>query len=172
MNWKKFLTPRDNWKRELVIFIAGLISGAAILLVAGIYYLRNHLVEEYVCGKPFDEVAIGLPSVAADSIPEWSTSYERCFLPVMPNGKRLISYKLCNQTYAHHMLSDPDDRRAAAVIPCSFAVYEREDGTAGLVRYNTGLLGWIFGGVPGTVFRDAVAVDQEKLIRDMGFEKK
>lgn len=171
MDWKKFFTPRDNWKRELVIFIAGLISGAAILLVAGIYFLRHHLVEEYTCNQPYDEVAIGLPTVAAETIPDWSTSYERCFLPNMPNGKRLISYKLCNQKYAYSMLSDPDDRRAAAVIPCSFAVYEREDGTAGLVRFNTRLLGWIFGGVPGSVFRESVADDQEKLIRGMGFEK-
>lgn len=171
MNWKKFFTPHENWKRELVIFIAGLISGAAILLVAGIYYLRNHLVEEYVCDKNFDEVAIGFPETVTDSIPEWSTSFERCFLTVLPNGKRIISYKLCNQQYAHSMLSDPDDRRAAAAIPCSIAIYEREDGRVGLVKYNTKLLGWIFGSAPGSVFRESVSADQDKVIREMGFVK-
>ena len=172
MDWKKFFTPHENWKRELIIFFAGLISGAVILFAGMILCLRFHLVEEYTSSRVFEEAALGLPDTVAESVPEWSTAYERCFLPALPNGKRIISYKLCNQAYAHSMLSDPDDRRAAAAIPCTFAIFEREDGSAGLVRYNTRLLGWIFGGAPGAVFREAVSADQEKLIRDMAFEKK
>lgn len=169
---ESFFTPARFWKREIWIFVVGLICGAGLLLLAAGLYLRTHLVREYVSELAFDEAAAALPAKIHKHMPEWTVSREACTLPALPDGKRMTVYKLCNKKYANQLLGDSSDRRAAAALPCTFVLFERPDGKAGLVRFDVRLLGYVLGGTPSLVFPGAVAPDQERLLKALYFQPK
>ncbi len=165
-----FFTPSKFWKRELWIFLAGLVSGAGLILIIGVMYLRSHLIEEYHSDMPFEAAVSALPDKTIELFPNtWTVTRDSCALNELPDGRRMVLYRLCNRQYAHQLLAAPDDRRAAAIVPCPFALFEHSDGTAGLVRFNLSFLGRILGGAPAAVFPDEVAPDQEKLLKELGF---
>jgi uncharacterized protein (DUF302 family) len=76
--------------------------------------------------------------------------------------RRVKVVKLCHPRYAGSVLQT--DRQMAALMPCSIAVYEDDDGTVRISKMNTGLLGTMFGGNVARVMGEHVARDEAKML--------
>ena len=70
--------------------------------------------------------------------------------------------QLCHPDYAKRVLTD--NRELAALMPCSIAVYEGDDGKVYISKMNTGLMGKMFGGTVAEVMGGAVARDEKAIL--------
>ena len=79
-----------------------------------------------------------------------------------PFGRRVKVIELCHSDYAHRVLTDR--RELSALMPCSIAVYEGDDGAVHVSRMNSGLMGRMFGGSVAEIMGKHVATDVEAIL--------
>jgi len=148
--------------RYIGAFLAGILWGGGIVFIFGVIFLRYSLVTEEKVPGTFDEVCSRLEGAITKN-KSWTFRKEICALPVLNDSSRLVVFKLCNKNYAEQMLNPPESRKVAAVIPCSFAVYEKNGSTC-IARMNVRLLGNLMGGIPGEVFPGKIAPEQKVML--------
>lgn len=148
--------------RYIGAFSAGMLWGGGIVFIAGVIFLRYNLVVEEKVPGTFDEVSAKLENSISKN-KSWTFRKEICSLPILNDSSRLIVFKLCNRNYAEKMLNPPESRKVSAVIPCTFAVYEK-NGSVCIARMNVRLLGNLIGGVPGEVFPARIAPEQKVML--------
>ncbi|MBW8303764.1 MAG: DUF302 domain-containing protein [Brevundimonas sp.] len=71
--------------------------------------------------------------------------------------------ELCHAKHAGAILDEDRDRRYAAMMPCTVAVYETASGVR-IASLNAALLGPLLGGEVGRVMGGQVAGDQKEII--------
>lgn len=156
---------KKNWKtllREIAILATGLITGAFLAFL----WLKGNLIEMYEADVPYKEMVQIFP-VKASGMPGWTVSREYCKLP----GDVAV-FELCHKQYAGKLLTNETDKEIAAILPCSFALYETAEGKTRLVRINARLASWLTGGNPRLIFRDQIGPEQDALLKLCGFQKK
>jgi uncharacterized protein (DUF302 family) len=79
-----------------------------------------------------------------------------------PHRVHLI--KLCEPNHAAEVLAD--NRQMACLMPCTFAVYEGDDGAVRVSKMNTRLMGKLFGGSMGRVMGGTVARAERAMIAE------
>jgi len=144
-------------------FVVGILWGAIITFIAVFLWMRHSLVTEVKCKNSFEDTLNAI-SRKGGELKGWSVRAENCALPQTTDQCKMRVLRLCNALYAIEMLNDPASRKISSVIPCTFAIYEKPDGRTYLARWNAGLLGFIMGGVPSTVFNLKVKPDQDFLL--------
>jgi len=77
-------------------------------------------------------------------------------------GPRVKLVKLCKPEYAKSVLTT--DRHVSTLMPCSFAVYEGDDGKVYLSKMNMGLMAKMFGGNVAKVMGGSVARDEKAML--------
>lgn len=163
----KTVLSKNSVFQQILLLIIGFICGAGCLSIAGILYLRSAFVQEMVSDEPYAQIVEKLPARVKQTMPGWQVSYEACMLPQLPDGRQLRVFKLCNRDCAASLLNA--DPRTAAILPCSFAVFERPDGKTGLVRVNPAFTSRLFGGEVFQLFSEKITRDQLILFRAIGF---
>ncbi len=76
---------------------------------------------------------------------------------------RMKIVKLCNPDYAESLLSADDSKFVGVMMPCSVAVYEKEDGNTYVSAMNMRLMSHLFGGNIGDVLGEVAAADAKIL---------
>lgn len=77
-------------------------------------------------------------------------------------GPRVKVVKLCNPEYAKSVLTT--DRHVSALMPCSLAVWEGDDGKVYLSKMNMGLMAKLFGGNIAEVMGKKVVKDERAML--------
>ncbi|HCC47432.1 MAG TPA: hypothetical protein DEQ38_04860 [Elusimicrobia bacterium] len=77
-------------------------------------------------------------------------------------GRRVAVVKLCHPEYALSVLKS--DRYLSAMMPCSVAIWEGDDGKVRYSKMNTGLIAPIFGGNVKKVMGGQVSADEHKIL--------
>lgn len=72
--------------------------------------------------------------------------------------------ELCQPQLAGKMLLDDSARYASVMMPCTIAVYQKQDGKAYVGFMNTEMIGKIFGGTVGEVMGGPVNEAQAKIL--------
>jgi len=85
-----------------------------------------------------------------------------------PIGKFTI-IKFCNGFYASQMLGADDRKRMGAMLPKSFAVYEKSDGQVYVATANGAIMGKLFGGETERII-EKVNLEVEDIMRFMNFK--
>jgi len=80
---------------------------------------------------------------------------------------RVKLVKLCKAEYAKSVLTT--DRHVSTMMPCTFSVWEGDDGKVYLSKMNMGLMAKMFGGNVAKVMGGHVVEDEEKILE--GFLK-
>jgi uncharacterized protein (DUF302 family) len=77
-------------------------------------------------------------------------------------GPRVKLVKLCKPEYAQSVLTT--DRHVSTLMPCSFAVWEGDDGKVYVSKMNMSLMAKIFGGNIARVMGGRVAPDEHAML--------
>ncbi|MBN1864561.1 MAG: DUF302 domain-containing protein [Victivallales bacterium] len=146
-------------------FIAGLLWGITLAFVFGVIYLRHSIIPEYRSSLGFDDTVSAIMQ-SADRLPGWTPKFSSsCPLPKTKDGTRVAVIQLCNPKHAAELLDNDHSRKAAAVIPCTFAVYEKSDGTTYVSMLDASSLGTILGGRAGGIFSTKIAPEHQSLLK-------
>jgi len=78
---------------------------------------------------------------------------------------RVKLVKLCKAEYAKNVLST--DRHVSTMMPCTFSVWEGDDGKVYLSKMNMGLMAKMFGGNVAKVMGGHVVEDEEKILEGL-----
>ena len=76
---------------------------------------------------------------------------------------QLIS--LCRAEYAEGVLRD--SHHMACLMPCTFAVYEADDGSVQIAKMNSGLMGKVFGGTVARIMGGRVGPEETRMLQDI-----
>ena len=57
--------------------------------------------------------------------------------------------------------------RMACLMPCTFAVYEADDGSVRISKMNTGLTGRVFGGTVARIMAGKVGPEETRILQDI-----
>ncbi len=145
-------------------FIAGLLWGVTLAFVFGVICLRHSIIPEYRSSLGFEDTVSAIMQ-SVDRIPGWSPRFSSgCALPKTKDGTRVVVIELCNAKHAADLVGDDQSRKLAAVIPCTFAVYEKSDGITYVSMLDASLLGTILGGRAGGMFSTKIAPDHQAVL--------
>jgi hypothetical protein len=154
--------PRGLW----LMFIAGILWGITASFIFGVIILRHSLINEYRSKLGFEETVAQLGnSIKAES--GWQARTSVCSIPNPKDGTRAAAVKLCNVMYASELINNEGTRKTAAMIPCSFAVYQKSDGKTYISRLNISLLGSLLGGRANLIFSGKIAPDQKSILNEI-----
>jgi len=78
---------------------------------------------------------------------------------------RVKLVKLCNAKYAKSILAT--DRHISVMMPCTFSVWEGDDGKVYVSKMNMGLMAKMFGGNIAEVMGGPVAEDEERILEGL-----
>lgn len=148
-------------------FLLGFVLGPVLVLVVLAVFLRARAAELMLPEQrsPHSvEVTVQRLTDAAKAGGWVVSSVANLDESVAKNGGpkvrpvRLVN--LCQAQHAGRILGDDSARRVAVLMPCTIAVYEKQDGSVWVAAMNPGLIAPLFGGVVAEVMGGAVAKEQ------------
>lgn len=151
-------------KRFWGIFASGFLWGIAVTFISGVIFLRHSLIYEYQSKLGFEETVATL-STKAKSTKGWLVRKPSCSLPQPKDKTKITAMKLCHAKYASDLLKNENSRKISAMIPCTFAVYQKSDGKTYVSKMNVSLLGSLLGGKAGKIFPGKVTPEQKKMLQ-------
>ena len=126
----------------------GVLAGAIVTAVAVMVTMRQRMVVPQRSERSFDETCAAVEStVPGDG---WGFPMESLDMTgqlrekgAVPDGVRRIRlYFVCNPKIAARVLSHTP--AMAGIMPCSWAIIEKDDGSIWLSKMNVGLMGKMF----------------------------
>ena len=81
----------------------------------------------------------------------------------VPFPRQVHLIKLCEPHHAAAVLTD--HRPMACMMPCTFAVYEDDQGAVRVSKINTALMGKVFGGSVANVMGGAVSREEKAMLK-------
>ena len=148
-------------------FTFGLGVGVALAIVSAIYFMPKLMLRERVSPYNLEETVERITESAEKQ--GWVVS------SVMPLDKSVKKHgggevlpvrlvNICQPQHASKILSDDSARVVSVMMPCTIAVYEKQNGQVYVSTLNAGLLGRMFGGVVAEVMGGAVAREQQQFV--------
>ncbi len=150
--------------RSAVLLGTGVLAGLLLAVVVGIMAAPGMMIRETVSPLGVDDTVARLQDTIKAA--GWSLqSIERLDEKLQEKGQtgirptRLIN--ICRADYAGPILRDDHAHKASVLMPCTIAVYQKEDGRTYVATMNAGLMGRLFGGVIAEIMGGPVARDQD-----------
>ena len=78
---------------------------------------------------------------------------------------RVTLLKICHPDYARSILTT--NRDVSVMMPCTFSIWENNDGKVYISGMNTGLMGKMFGGNVAHVMGGKVSRDEKQMLADL-----
>jgi len=149
------------------MFVAGLLLG---LMFSGswvIALVRTRMIQVRRSPLSFDDTVQALE--AAIHRAGWMLHDSRRLNDSLEKAEvhfphRVHLIELCEPHHAAEVLAD--DRHLACLMPCTFAVYEGDDGTVHVSKTNTRLMGRVFSGSLGQVMNAGIARAEKVMLTE------
>jgi uncharacterized protein (DUF302 family) len=153
--------------------IVGIILGAALVTAAVVWLMRTRMVVAHRSGRSFEETCAALETTVLATkgwgFPITTWNFYQTFLEknLVPDGFTKIKvFFVCNAGLARQVLSS--NPAMAGIMPCSWAVYEQEDGSVWISKMNITLMARLFSGVVGTTMGKVAEADEVFLGKVLG----
>lgn len=153
------MTKKILWAAVFTLF------GASLLAFGAYQAAPSMMIISAETGMTFDESVAKLEQSIKDNgwehagTSRLSDSIEKKGFVL---GRRVAVVKLCHPEYALSVLKS--DRHLSALMPCSVAIWEGDDGKVHYSKMNTGLIAPVFGGNVRRVMGGFVARDEHKIL--------
>lgn len=148
-------------------FITGTLFGAALIMVIGAGLMPKLMVKEQLSPLGYEETIAHITTKVNEG--GWKVSATmRLDKSLAKEGKTVkpaASMKICQPDYAEQVLLDDKARFLSVMMPCSIAVYEKEDGKTYISTMNAGLMGRLFGGTAQSVMGGPVAKETAEFVK-------
>lgn len=148
-------------------FITGAIFGVALAMVGMTGIMPKLMVKEMASPLGYEETIAHIQKNVDKN--GWKTSATmRLDKSLAKEGKTVrpvASLKICHPDYAEKVLLDDNARFLSVMMPCSIAVYEKNDGKTYISTMNAKLMGKIFGGTAAQVMAGPVAEETAEFIK-------
>lgn len=144
---------------------AGFAAGALVCGIVMLTVMPSLMVVTEESSLGFDETVAALEkSIAGNGwvvsqVMDMNKSMAKHGVEFEPRVKLV---KLCKPQYAKSVLST--DRYVSTMMPCTFSVWEGDDGKVYLSRMNMGLMAKMFGGNVARVMGRDVVRDEHKIL--------
>jgi uncharacterized protein (DUF302 family) len=152
-------------RHALVYALIGLVAGAILSTAALVTAMPKMMIVTQESRLGFDETVAALEQ----AIPEhdWVVSTVSDMNKSMAKhgvefGPRVKLVKLCKPEYAKSVLTT--DRHVSTPMPCTFAVWEGDDGKVYVSKMNMPLMAKMFGGNIAKVMGGSVARDEHAIL--------
>ena len=155
-------------KKTLFIVIAGILLGTGITGVAGMLLMPSQMLITHECAMGYEETIEAVQKRIREAgwvvsgVTDMNQSLAKQGTEFEP---KVTLIKLCKPDYAESVLTT--DRYVSVMMPCSFSVWQDDQGKTYLTRMNTGLMGSLFGGNVANVMGGSVARDEEKMLEGL-----
>jgi uncharacterized protein (DUF302 family) len=163
-NETKVTTPQGK-KSLLIGGLVGVAVGVVLCGTALVWAMPRMMIVTQESRHGFDETVAALEK----GIPEhgWVVSTVSDMNKSMAKhgvefGPRVKLVKLCKPEYAKSVLTT--DRHVSTLMPCTFAVWEGDDGKVYLSKMNMPLMAKMFGGNIAKVMGGSVARDEHAIL--------
>jgi len=154
-----------NRKPLLVGLFLGAVAGAVLCGAAVVTAMPRMMIVTQESRLGFDETVAALE----EAIPEkgWVVSTVSDMNKSMAKhgvefGPRVKLVKLCKPEYAQSVLTT--DRHVSTLMPCTFSVWEGDDGKVYVSKMNMSLMAKMFGGNIARVMGGSVAQDEHAML--------
>jgi uncharacterized protein (DUF302 family) len=144
--------------------LAGLVAGAVLTALAVVWLMRTRMVVAGRSNASFDETCERVERVvpAGDGwsfpMPSLDMHAKLAAKGAAPDGVRRIRlFFVCKPALAKRVLSATP--KMAAIMPCSWAVYELEDGSVWLAKMNISMMARLFSGPVASAMGEVAAAD-------------
>jgi uncharacterized protein (DUF302 family) len=146
----------------LLGLLVGLILAAGVMVVL----MRIAMIEVYKSSFSLEATVERLEQAiraAGWMVPDSKRLNESFAKGKVAFPRQVHLIKLCEPHHAAEVLTD--NRQMACMMPCTFAVYESDEGDVLVSKVNTRLMGKVFGGSIGRVMGGAVATEEKAMLR-------
>ena len=157
--------PDKSYRPTLLYVLIGLVAGAVLTGAVVVTAMPKMMIVTEESQLGFDETVAALEQ----AIPEhgWVVSTVSDMNKSMARhgvefGPRVKLVKLCKPEYAQSVLTT--DRHVSTLMPCTFAVWEGDDGKVYLSKMNMPLMARMFGGNIAKVMGGSVARDEHAIL--------
>ncbi|MDP8266197.1 MAG: DUF302 domain-containing protein [Candidatus Aceula meridiana] len=82
-------------------------------------------------------------------------------------GVKVAGIKLCRAIYAKEILMSESSRFVSCLMPCSFSVWETDDGRVMVSKMNTGLMGRMLGGKIAEIMGGRVGPEEHEMLKNV-----
>ena len=159
--------PTSGFDRKSILFgaAAGIILGAAAAGLLIFSAMPSIMIATRESKLGFDETVAELEKSISEhgwvvsAVMDMNKSMAEHGVELAP---RVGVIKLCNPHYAKEVLTT--DRYIAALMPCSFAIWQGDDGRVYLSKMNMRLMAKMFGGNIEKVMGGSVAEDEQAIL--------
>lgn len=148
--------------------IAGLVVGVMLAGVGGVRRMRSKMVVAERSNASFDETCERIEKIvpAGDGwsfpMPSLDMHAKLAAKGQAPEGiRRIRLFFVCKPSLAKRVLGDTP--KMAAIMPCSWAVYELEDSTVWLAKMNISMMARMFSGEIASAMGEVASADERFL---------
>jgi uncharacterized protein (DUF302 family) len=145
--------------------VAGVLLGALGFAAIVRWMLRTKMIVAHQSQKNFDQTCAAIERVVPQNpgwgfpLPSWDMLETLRAKDQIPTSvERLQMFFVCNPGLAKQVLSA--DPAMSGMMPCSWAVYERTDGTVWVSKMNIPLMARLFSGAIGGTMQQVGAADE------------
>ena len=156
-----------------VALIVGVVVGVVITALAVVGFMRSKMIVPHRSARNFEETCAAIERVvpAGDGwsfpLPSFDMHAKLAEKGQAPAGmRRNRLFFVCKPGVANRVLSDTP--KIAAMMPCSWAVYELEDGSVWLATMNIGMMSKMFAGEVAAGMGEVAAADEKFLPEILG----
>ncbi|MBN1763724.1 MAG: DUF302 domain-containing protein [Sedimentisphaerales bacterium] len=162
------ISSEPRKKSPLPFFLFGMLVGIVMCGVAVYILMPRMMIVTKECNQGVDETIAALEkSIVANGwvisgIKEMNQSLAAHGVDFNPPVKQI---SLCKPECARCVLES--DRHLSCIMPCTFSVWEGDDGKVYLSKMNTALMGKMFGGKVAKIMGGNVARDDAKILEGL-----
>ncbi len=149
----------------LLWILIGVIIGLAAAVAIGVSTMRSKMVLPERSAHSFDETCALIERVVGETEgwslprPSFDMAAKLADKGALPANLRQIRlYSVCSPPVAKRVLSNAP--KLSAIMPCSWSVYELDDGSVWLARMNIAMLSKVMGGAVGTAMQTVARADE------------
>jgi len=155
-------------KPVLIGLFVGAVVGAVLCGAAVVTAMPRMMIVTQESRLGFDETVTALEKAIPEkgwvvsTVADMNKSMAKHGVEFAPRVKLV---KLCKPQYAKSVLTT--DRHVSTLMPCSFAVWESDDGKVYVSKMNMSLMARMFGGNIAKVMGGSVARDEHAMLTDI-----
>ena len=160
---------------EWIYLLVGIVLGMVLLAIIISRIMQQNMITEYRSNRSFEDTCKAVTETIEQfknegwglPLNEWDAYAVFQSKQQAPEKfRKLHIFFVCNAGIASRILSH--NRKIVGIMPCSWAIYELEDGTVWLAKMNVGLMSRLFSGVIRSGMKQVSEADEKMLAKVLG----